>query len=191
MSLRPLFAAFSYDQLGDLLFARDAERTEALVRQLGEEQRGARGDFAARAQAALRRLLTENPQRDGPEDEACVAAADLLVRRTPSYAACPESTAWKWSAFLALLDDPRVKLADEPRALLEAIAFGAPLFGDGFETEWGFYGYLLANQAQRLDAALGALDRDAIGPAAALVEELRGWLSRAIDAGLDVWVLWS
>ena len=180
MSLRPLFAAFSYDQLGDLLFARDAERTEALVRQLGEEQRGARGDFAARAQAALRRLLTENPQRDGPEDEACVAAADLLVRRTPSYAACPESTAWKWSAFLALLDDPRVKLA-----------FGAPLFGDGFETEWGFYGYLLANQAQRLDAALGALDRDAIGPAAALVEELRGWLSRAIDAGLDVWVLWS
>ena len=32
-------------------------------------QRGARGDFAARTQAALQQMLIESPQREGPEDE--------------------------------------------------------------------------------------------------------------------------
>jgi hypothetical protein len=191
MSLRPLFAAFSYDQLGSLLFARDPERTVALVRQLGEEQRGARGDFAVRAQAALRQMLTESPQREGPEDEAWIVAAHLLVRQTPSYTAFPESTAWKWSAFSALLDDPLVALAEEPRNLLEAVVLGRPIFGNGFDTGWSFYGCLLANQAQRLSAALGSLDQGTLGPAAPLVDDLRGWITRANQTGPDLWVFWS
>jgi hypothetical protein len=191
MSLRPLFAAFSYDQLGSLLFARDPERTAVLVRQLGEEQRGARDDFAVRAQAALRQMLTESPQREGPEDEAWIAAAHLLVRETPSYAAFPESTAWKWHAFSALLDDPLVVLAEAPWSLLEAVALGRPLFGSGFDTGWSFYGCLLENQARRLNAALGSLDRDTLGPASPLVVDLCGWLARAVEVGPDLWVFWS
>jgi hypothetical protein len=191
MSLRPLFAAFSYDQLGNLLFARDPERTAALVRQLGEEQRGARGDFAVRAQASLQQMLTESPQREGPEDEAWIVAAHLLVRQTPSYTAFPDSTAWKWPAFSALLDDPCVALAEEPRSLLEAVVLGRPIFGNGFDTGWSFYGCLLANQAQRLGVALGSLNRNVIGPAAPLVVDLCGWLARATQTGPDLWGFWS
>jgi hypothetical protein len=191
MSLRPLFAAFSYTGLGHTLFAGDPERTEALARQLGEEQRGARGDFAARAEAALRRLLTEGPQRGGPEDETHVAIVNLLVRSTTSYVAFPESTTWKWSAFEALSEDPRLVLDEEARTFLSALAFGRPLFGDGFDTGWSFYGFLIEEQSRRLHGALAALDREALGPAAPLVAELSGWIARAIELGPDLWVLWS
>lgn len=189
MSLRPAVAAFSYDNLLASLCDAGAERVEALALQLGEALRPLGPDFIEEARRALREIMAGWPDPTRRETEAHVAVVDFLVARTEGYAPCEGSTYWKYAAFPALLE--AAPFEPDARRLLEVFTYGRPVLGQGFDSSWSYYSFLGKRHVQQLGDALGALDPGALGPAARLVEDLRGWCAHALGRGRDLWVFWS